>query len=537
MSFSGAHAIAHGDVLSVLRELPDNEFDALLCDPPYGFSFMGKKWDYDVPSVEVWREALRVLKPGAALIAFGGTRTFHRVAVNIEDAGFELRDCLSYMYGTGFPKSLNFGCKCGKQTAKREVRSVSSSDVSTALSATEAGGEVLLASVPKQGTSAEGPVSSARESRTEERRVEGRSHVQAEQGELHRAEVRPLPGRVPQDVPQGRVRDGASTRDGSAPAPLSDENGGGTSSGPQSQKQRAAEPGAVRQQRGAQACGSKCQTCGGIVGWESYGTALKPAWEPAILARKPLEGTVAQNVAKWGCGALAIDACRIGTGRDKTPAPTSRGDSQPWFTTGSQDLGGDDSVGRWPANVCLDEEAGAALDEQSSPKMHSAGKARDGSTAKVSEEYAASSYQLPPNRNMRRLGDDGGASRFFYCAKVSTREREHGCASLPQRTAAEMTDSEEGQARLDSPRTGAGRGGGARNHHPTLKPIALAKWLARLIMPPSENATLLVPFSGAGSEMIGALEAGWPMVFGIEGEAEYIDIAHARIAAWAKGKP
>lgn len=98
--FSGAHAIAHGDVLAVLKELPDNEFDAALMDPPYGFSFMNKAWDYDVPSVDVWREALRVLKPGAPLIAFGGTRTFHRIAVGIEDAGFELRDCVYWMYGS-----------------------------------------------------------------------------------------------------------------------------------------------------------------------------------------------------------------------------------------------------------------------------------------------------------------------------------------------------------------------------------------------------------------------------------------------------
>lgn len=373
MTHDGEHAIACGDVLAVLRELPDNEFDAALFDPPYGLSFMGKKWDYDVPSVEVFRELLRVLKPGAPIVSFGGTRTYHRVAVNIEDAGFELRDCLSWMYGSGFPKSLN-------------------------LKGTHAG----------------------------------------------------------------------------------------------------------------------------------YGTALKPAWEPAILARKPLEGTVASNVERWGTGALAIDACRIGSGEDKTPAPTARGESSPTFTSTAH-LGGDDSVGRWPANVCLDEEAAAALDEQSGIRKTNGGGSRRSMGFFNGGECERTTIPRP--------GDTGGASRFFYCAKVSTREREHGCDYLPMHSAAAMTDSNADDARLASPRTGAGRGGGARNHHPTLKPVALTKWLARLLLPPTPGAQLLVPYSGAGSEMIGALEAGWPMVFGIEGEQAYIDIAHARIAAWKKGNP
>jgi len=121
VTYDGAHAIATGDVLAVLRELPSNEFDACLCDPPYGFSFMGKKWDYDVPSVDVWRELLRVLKPGAPLVSFGGTRTFHRVAVGIEDAGFELRDVLSWMYGSGFPKSLDVS-KAIRDALTRQLR-------------------------------------------------------------------------------------------------------------------------------------------------------------------------------------------------------------------------------------------------------------------------------------------------------------------------------------------------------------------------------------------------------------------------------
>lgn len=362
----GEHAIAHGDVLACLRELPDNSFDALMCDPPYGLSFMGKKWDYDVPSVEVWREAFRVLKPGAPLLAFGGSRTYHRIAVGIEDAGFDLRDCLMWLYGSGFPKSMNLG--------------------------------------------------------------------------------------------------------------------------------------------------------GG------YGTALKPSFEPIVLARKPLDGTVAANVAKWGCGALAIDACRIA-------GPPSvggrRGDGMGFHgADGVRVIDRSMVAGRWPANVILDEEAAAALDEQTGDRPSTPFRANvaDGNVLALSKRTAGG-YE-----------DSGGPSRFFYCAKVSTKERELGCDALPMRTAGVVCGREDGSAGLSSPRAGAGRGGGARNHHPTLKPIALARWLASLIKPPSErsDATLLIPYSGAGSEVIGALQAGWPLVFGIEGEAEYIDIAHARIAAWSK---
>jgi site-specific DNA-methyltransferase (adenine-specific) len=364
------NSLAHGEVVEVLRAFEDNSFDALTCDPPYGLGFMNKKWDYDVPSVETWAECLRVLKPGAPLLAFGGSRTYHRMACGIEDAGFELRDCLMWLYGTGFPKSLNL------------------------------------------------------------------------QGD-----------------------------------------------------------------------------------WDGYGTALKPGHEPIALARKPLDGTMSENVARWGVGGLAIDACRIGTGEDKTPAPRARGTSVPWFTTAGANLGGDDSKGRWPGNVLLDEEAAALLDAEVGHLK--------GGTAVRSRSSGNTCHTDTPRGPLPDLGygDSGGPSRFFYCTKVNTKEREAGCEGLPLRSAGEITDREDGSDGLNSPRAGAGRTGGARNNHPTLKPIALTTWLAKLICPPNPGV-ILVPFAGAGSEMIGAVKAGWPMVFGIEREAEYIEIAHARLKHW-----
>lgn len=426
----GVHAIATGDVLATLRELPDNEFDGALFDPPYGLRFMGKRWDYDVPSVEVFAELLRVLKPGAPALFFGGTRTFHRMAVNAEDAGLELRDCLAWMYGSGFPKSL---------------------DVSKAID-NAAGAE---------------------------RAVLGMGAAQCE----YIARGDKCPGHGDKNGRYGETVHAPAT----APAtPLAQQ-------------------------------------------WAGYGTALKPAWEPAILARKPLDGTVAENVARWGCGALAIDAARIGT-EGGTKAINFGETAGHMFGGGKgkpkNEIAAIDA-GRWPANVCLDEEAAARLDAEAGNKPST-----------PYRENVASGAVLPlTKRTAGGYSDDGGASRFFYCAKVSKREREHGCAALPIRSAGECTDREDGSAALDCPRSGAGRSSGARNHHPTLKPISLTTWLARLILPPRPDATLLVPYSGAGSEIIGALRAGWGAVFGIEAEADYVAIAHARIEAWRKGEP
>lgn len=430
------HKIARGDVLETLRLIPDNTFHAAFTDPPYGLSFMGKKWDYDVPSPEVWRELFRVLRPGATLLSFGGSRTYHRIAVGIEDAGFELRDCLHWLYGKGFPKSH---------------------DVSKALD--KASGTVR----PVVG----------------ERTLTGNAAVSLkDKGGTFGVQVGTVPPKV---VP--------------VTGPGSDES----------------------------------------ALWEGYGTALKPAYEPIALARKPLDGTMVDNLRRWGCGPLAIDACRIGDGGGTAKANCPKGDSSGVYGDGIN--GACDVVnlakGRWPANLILDEVAGELLDAQAGDRPSRISVTENGGGGKIFG--AAKGHGAKPNGG---YSDSGGPSRFFYSAKVSTREREAGTEHLPRKSAGEMTDREEETPGLESPRAGAGRGGGSTNPHPTLKPIALTRWLARLIMPPTPGARLLVPYSGVGSEMIGALLAGWPHVYGIEGDfdgAGYVEIAHARIAHWLKG--
>jgi site-specific DNA-methyltransferase (adenine-specific) len=379
------NVVHKADVLDALRAMPDNSFHGCLTDPPYGLSFMGHQWDHGVPSVEVWREVLRVLRPGAHLLAFGGTRTFHRLTCAIEDAGFEIRDCMSWLYGSGFPKSLDVG----------------------------------------------------------------------------------------------KV----------APA------------------------------------------------FAGHGTALKPAWEPIIVARKPLEGTVAANVQRWGCGALAIDASRVPGLADKPGGKIRSVRHFDGHETGRADKDAPEPnpLGRWPANVIFDRAAAAILDAQSGTLQARGNKAP--STSKKAIGAAYGKYGPASSGPEYNQNDSGGASRFFYCAKASRAERDAGLEDFAVVTRAEQTRRKEGSAGSKNPAAGSGSTEGGRNVHPTVKPLALTAYLARLILPPVEGTRLLVPFCGSGSEMIGGLRAGWSHVEGIDSWDVAVRIARARLAHAAAGVP
>lgn len=362
-----------GDCIEVMAELPAESVDAVACDPPYGLEFMGREWDapwkgtasahiaherraaettdenkrrYIRAAVnayeagrpfqewcQAWAEqALRVLKPGGHLIAFGGTRTFHRLTCGLEDAGFEIRDCLSWLYGQGFPKSLN----------------------------------------------------------------------------------------------------------------LDGDHAG-------------------------------------------LGTALKPGWEPAVLARKPLTGTVAANVQAHGTGALNIDGCRIGT-----HGARSNGGNGKSGTAAFGDYGPtprvDYDTGRWPANVVLDEAAARILDEQA-PSAGGGFGVNTGKPSRVYGDYAGLGGEVIG------YGDAGGASRFFYTSKASTAERNNGH--------------------------------GPANTHPTVKPVDLMRWLVRLVTPP--GGLVLDPFAGSGTTGVACREEGFRCVL-IEREAEYLGIIAGRLS-------
>lgn len=370
-----------------LSLLTDNSVDSIVTDPPYGLSqepdalqmltdwftighhdakskrgFMGKKWDAFVPQPALWCECLRVLKPGGHIVAFGGSRTFDMVTLGVRIAKFEIRDVVMWVYGSGFPKSLNVGG-----------------------------------------------------------------------------------------------------------------------------------------------------------GW---GTALKPAYEPIILARKPLTGTVAKNMLQHGTGAINVDGCRVlsdtitgwggggsalyggGLSRDGGPAPVV--------------------LGRWPANLCHDgSDEVVALFPQGGAAA----------PVKGSEPSNASVGNVTGKRS-RVVGvfhaDKGNAARFFYCAKTSKTDRDEGLDHFAPISAVDMVDREENSDGMSSPRAGAGRTSGARNHHPTVKPTELMRWLCRLVTPP--GGLIVDPFAGSGSTGKAAVLEGFEFM-GFELDQSYTDIANARIDA------
>lgn len=536
-----------GDLFDILPTLAENSLDSGVMDPPYGLEFMGKDWDRpwavtaesavgfagrennltlpvhrdrrnancrqcggrarggkrctcpepdwdrppqnDMRELQTWceqwaREVYRVLKPGAYLLAFGGTRTYHRLACGIEDAGFEIRDCLMWLYGSGFPKSL---------------------DVSKAID-TAAG--------VKRETGGQSP--NWRESKRD-REAFGSMEVRGENA-----------GQVTAPVTEAAIQ------------------------------------------------------------WQGWGTALKPGWEPIILARKPLSGTVAANVLRHGTGGLNIEGCRVGTTKDVPASPKVVGASTHTVSMpgGSmEDSGFDPNVGRWPANVVLSHhpecvELGTKqvktdghfpsqrglgglsttghggqtdlfervvdvetvedwqchphcpmriLDDQTEGGSSGSGEikistGRKSGAGTWSDDTTGMHDGGRENTGIRDWGDSGGASRFFYCAKPSREERDYGTEHLRRRKRDESRNV--GDPGGDNPRN---RGAAVRgNHHPTVKPVALMRWLVRLVTPP--NGTVLDCFTGSGTTGMACRYEQMKFV-GIEKDAGYHELATARIEA------
>lgn len=636
--------VQRGDWLDMLRTIPSDSVDSCNCDPPYGLSrepdpaellkhwlagddyvhrgsgFMGKGWDSFVPGPSVWREVFRVLKPGAHLVAFGGTRTYDLVVMAIRLAGFEIRDQLEYMYGVGFPKSsdvqyasmLQAGLCLSREPVPHAVvisrwlrveLQEGKGPTAVALARIQPGGALALLTATGRGD-----VSSVRTATllsetlaspvgTNLSTGQSWSAISGVFSEPTRTSItsteieRTIGSRIwnsalaattsPSTTPRKQTRpDGCRCPVASVVEASSDDV-----SRWQRIPVRSAHDGATSLEQ--------------LELLDGAGSALKPGHEPIVLARKPLAGTLADNTLTHGTGALNIDACRIATDWNEPDRPDS------WKRSGHSAKPDAEKIaapagdgielnarGRWPANVLLSHGDGCRqvgtktarrnvevgpkangpsvtsygdglnggdvrstietveswecesdcpvrlLDEQSvSGGMHSAGKARDGSAAVVSDRYTASSFELGPNRNMRRLGDSGGASRFFYSSKASRAEREAGCEHLPPKTAAEATGSKDGQARLNSPRTGAGRTASeVRNHHPTVKSIGVMRWTCKLTTPP--KGVVLDISCGSGTTGCGAVLEGFRFI-GIDRDEDedgeplgYVEIARGRIRHW-----
>jgi len=468
--------LLRGDNLTLLRGMADASVDSIVTDPPYELTsarpgsrseatrgkvtggFMGLTWDSTgvAHKVELWQECLRVLKPGGYLLAFGGTRTFHRLAVAIEDAGFELRDTIgmphasgewgdcpwlmAWAFGSGFPKSL---------------------DVSKAID--KAAGA--------------------------EREVVGRTQY----------------------------------------------SGGHVQNSTESMGYGGCDPTADQRTLTAPATDTARQ-------WQGWGTALKPAWEPIVLARKPLIGTVVENVLKHGTGALNIDGCRVPS--EPMPPNTGKGallrrrvDEVREARPPAQPH----ELGRWPANLITDgsDEVVAAFPEapgQCGPVKFDAGARKTGTVygamkrghepSADSDNTGAVGFKMKPGA--RRL-DSGSAARFFYCSKASRTDRNEGCDALPAKPL-NWSSGDANPGSFQSENTDRS----ARNHHATVKPTDLMRYLVRLVTPP--GGTVLDVFMGSGSTGKAAVLEGFSFI-GMELDQDangepmgYMQIAEARIA-------
>ena len=440
-----------GDSYELLRMLPDNSIDSLCSDPPYLLGFMGKKWDKldgnPAQDPAFWAEVLRVLKPGAYGVAFGAPRTFHRLAVAMEDAGFEIRDSLHWVFGSGFPKSMDLSKALDKAAgAEREV--------------------------------------------VGSRRLTGTARIKGGQGSATAGkdlyETHELRDALPLTVPATDL----------------------------------------------------------AKHWSGFGTALKPAHEPVLLVRKPPVGSIAANVTEWGVGGVNVDGCRIEGGERALMGPCNpRGQGAAYGKFDhSETSAGTTDQGRWPPNVILThspechdhcaECCPVALLDQVSGEAGKAGVA--GGNQIFGQPRAGGPVEDSG------YTDSGGVSRYFlrarygpadwlgalYHGKAQKRERNAGVRG--KRSAGEMTGGRaEGSAAMASPRTGAGRTGGAANYHPTVKPVEVMRWLVRLVTPP--GGVTLDPFLGSGTTAIAAALEGIHCV-GFDLDADHVRIALERLS-------
>ena len=431
------YKLFNGNMLDMLQVIEKDSIDSIVCDPPYELNFMGKGWDNAGVSfnAETWKQCYEVLKPGGYLLAFGGSRTYHRIAVAIEDAGFEIRDTIMWLYGSGFPKSMNIGLAIDKKT----------------------GVESKVVGTGKSGVS-------SRAYQSEATTTAGGYEIKQAQNE-----------------------------------------------------------------------------------WQGWGTALKPSFEPIIIARKPFKGSLVDNVIKNGVGGLNIDECRVGTekvGGGTMPDLSYVGQEQKKNGNGhimsfgqvsnAPRIKCEEHIGRFPANTILtydetdfEEVCGGFPNTKSTYNKDSKHE------TEIHRENADTlKYGYKTRIDSSSYNDSGSASRYFYCAKASKKDRDEGCDILNDGLLRRMRPDKD-----DSNPTGLNKEGRfapvvRKNTHPTVKPTDLMQYLVRLVTP--NGGVVLDPFNGSGSTGKAVMYENKERnknykYIGIELTEEYLPIAKARI--------
>lgn len=502
------YELRRGDCLSVMREIAASSVDAIVTDPPYGLGFMGKEWDHSVPGEAYWREALRVAKPGAHLLCFGGTRTYHRMACAIEDAGWEIRDCIMWVYGSGFPKSMDVAKAIDKQRNDdprpvcRYLRdAIERSDETTATIAEKFGfNRRMVEHWAARDTDSQPTVPTIEQwsqlkdilglASSMDPEVERLNWRKGEFGDDYKnAEI---VGAHQGDAP-GLAGERFTHKDKLIRAPHSDQ---------------------AKQ-------------------WDGWGTCLKPAWEPIIVARKPLDGTVASNVMEHGTGAINIDACRVPTGDNVSTHSASKlsQDSQLVYGThGKKEThqSSGQKLGRFPANLVHDgSDEVVALFPDSKGQ---AGAVRGDEPSRVGQNGIYGTFSKPSNACEPR-GDSGSAARFFNTlrdgeASAGRTYTDRGGTNFAAKPGMRREPTSADRFFYCAKASRKDRGEG--NDHPTVKPTALMSWLVRLVT--RKGGTVLDPFCGSGSTGMACAVEGDSFI-GIEMNEHYADIAEKRLAA------
>ena len=404
-----------GDCLDVMQDMDDNSVDAVITDPPYGLEFMGKDWDKGVPGILFWKEMLRIAKPGATLLAMGGTRTYHRLVVAIEDAGWEIHDAIGWVYGSGFSKSYNISKGIDKKAGEsREV----------------------LSSYEREGRS---------------------SGIMGKKVKITRNITAPA-------TPDAKL-------------------------------------------------------------WDGWGTALKPALELICVAQKPREGTYVENALKWGVAGYWIDGARVevlkkdgGGWRPNCYDKDYEYDNDGQFLSeiANGKIGKRHPQGRFPANFIHDgsDEVLELMPETGKPCGGKKNTTHDTGMFGIGQPGII--YTDTDNGN-------NSAARFFYCAKASKSERNMGLDGIEKKLGESLEGGNDKRNGKDKPQLRP-----VQNHHPTVKPVALMEYLAKLTKTPT-GGVVLDPFMGSGTTGIGCIQTGRKFI-GIELNEEYYKIAEKRIA-------